>query len=45
MWRNPRVVGGALFGDLHFNPGHRYATQFIWAVENQPTTIGFSHGA
>ena len=45
MWRNPRVVDGALIGDLHFNPEHVYAKQFIWAVENQPTTIGFSHVA
>jgi len=45
MWRNPRVVNGELIGDLHFNPEHVYAKQFVWAVENQPTTIGFSHVA
>lgn len=41
--RNARLVGEEIRGDLHFNPKHAAAEQFIWAVENQPETIGFSH--
>jgi hypothetical protein len=43
--RNPRVVGEEIRGDVHFNPKHPAAEQFIWAVENQPESIGFSHVA
>lgn len=43
--RNPRVVNEEIRADYHFNPKHPAAEQFVWAVENQPQSIGFSHVA
>lgn len=43
--RNVKVQEDGLFGDLHFNPKHRFADQLIWNAENDPNNIGFSHDA
>jgi hypothetical protein len=39
------VEGKGLFGDLKFNPKHAIAEQVLWAAENDPKSIGFSHVA
>lgn len=36
---------GSLFGDLHFNPRHPIAEQFLWDAEHNPGNLGFSHVA
>lgn len=42
--QNVRVSeSGGLEGDLRYNPKHPFASQFEWAVENQPDLYGFSH--
>lgn len=41
--RNVRYEAGkGHFGDLHYNPKHQAAEQFLWDVENSPNTQGFS---
>ena len=41
--RNVRYEAGkGHFGDLHYNPKHQAAEQFLWDVENSPSTQGFS---
>lgn len=45
VMRNVRMEGEDLRADLHYNPKHILAEQFAWAVENQPSSIGFSHVA
>ena len=43
VWRRVHFVpGDGLRGDLHFNPRHDLAEQFIWALENSPEQGGFS---
>ena len=37
--------GEGNFGDLHFNPKHTLAEQFIWDAKNNPESLGFSHNA
>lgn len=34
-----------LYGDLHYNKGHRLASQFEWDVENNPNNLGLSQMA
>jgi hypothetical protein len=34
-----------LYGDLKFNPKHSDAEQILWAIENDPSSIGLSHNA
>ena len=41
--RNVETKDSGLSGDLHFNPKHEFAEQFMWACENQPDLYGFSH--
>lgn len=41
--RNVEPKDNGLSGDLHFNPKHEFAEQFMWACENQPDLYGFSH--
>jgi hypothetical protein len=36
-------TGEGLFGDLHFNPKHALAEQFVWDAEHNPRNVGFSH--
>lgn len=43
--RKVRAEGERLKGDFHYNPDHPDAKQFLWAVKNQPNTVGFSHVA
>ncbi len=43
--RNVKVQEDGLFGDLHFNPKHRFADQLMWNAEFDPNNIGFSHDA
>jgi hypothetical protein len=41
--RNVRYEAGkGHFGDLHYNPKHQAAEQFLWDVENSPNTQGLS---
>lgn len=41
--KNVRYVAGkGHYGDLHYNPKHQAAEQFLWDVENSPSTQGFS---
>jgi hypothetical protein len=35
--------GAGNFGDLHYNPKHPAAEQFIWDAQMQPTNVGMSH--
>lgn len=35
-------TGEGYFGDIHFNPKHPVAEQFIWDVMNSPKTFGMS---
>lgn len=32
-----------IYGDLRYNPKHPLAEMFLWACENDPTSMGFSH--
>ena len=43
--RNCRVAPDGLRGDYHFPPKHRLAEQLLWAAENNPRAVGFSHDA
>jgi hypothetical protein len=43
--RNVRIVGDGIYGDLHFNPHHSRANEFLWACENAPETLALSHHA
>jgi hypothetical protein len=43
--RNVRIVGDATYADLHFNPHHARANEFLWACENAPETLALSHHA
>ena len=43
--RKVRAEGERLKGDFHYNPDHPDAKQFLWAVKNQPGSVGFSHVA
>lgn len=40
---NVRVQNGGLHADLKFNAEHRFAKQFLWAVEHDPKQFSFSH--
>ena len=43
VFRNVHVVeGSGLHGDLHYNPKHLIAEQFLWDVEHNSQRIGFS---
>lgn len=37
--------GAGHFGDIHYNPKHNAAEQFLWDVKNSPTTLGMSINA
>jgi len=39
------VENAGLFADLHFNPKHQYAEQFVWDANNDPESLGLSHHA
>jgi hypothetical protein len=41
--QNVRVAADGLYGDLHFNPKHAVAEQFLWDAQNFPAAAGFSH--
>jgi hypothetical protein len=43
--RNCHVAADGIRGDYHFPPKHRLAEQLIWAAENNPRAVGFSHDA
>lgn len=43
--KNVQVTATGLVGDLHFNPRHALAEQFLWDAEHQPDNAGFSHNA
>lgn len=43
--KNYRVQEGEGFADLHYNPEHPQAKQFIFDVKNTPNLLGFSHHA
>jgi hypothetical protein len=43
--KNVTPEGDGLFGDLHFNPKHALAEQFVWDAEHAPENVGFSHRA
>lgn len=43
--RNPRTDDGGGRADLHYNPEHRHAKDFIWWARNDPGAIGLSHDA
>ena len=43
--RNVNVQEDGVFGDLQFNPKHRFADQLVWNAVNDPANIGFSHDA
>jgi len=43
--RGVQFRDGSLFGDLHFNPRHPIAEQFLWDAEHNPGNLGFSHVA
>jgi hypothetical protein len=36
---------GGLTADLHYNPAHPDAEQFLWDAENDPAGMGLSHNA
>lgn len=40
---NVRVQNGGLHADLKYNAEHRFAKQFLWAVEHDPKQFSFSH--
>lgn len=35
--------GQGLFGELHYNPKHPLAEQFLWDAEHAPHNVGLSH--
>ncbi len=43
--RNPRTDDGGGRADLHYNPEHRHAKDFLWWAKNDPGAIGLSHDA
>lgn len=43
--RNPRTDDGGGRADLHYNPEHRHARDFLWWAKNDPGAIGLSHDA
>lgn len=43
--RNVHIQEDGVFGDLHFNPKHRFADQLLWSAENDSANIGLSHDA
>lgn len=43
--KNYRVQEGEGFADLHYNPKHPQADQFVFDVKNTPNLLGFSHHA
>lgn len=34
-----------VWGDLHYNPKHPYASEFSWLAVNKPSLVGLSHDA
>jgi hypothetical protein len=40
---NPRAEKGGIVTDFRFNVEHAYAKPFLWAVENDPESLCFSH--
>jgi hypothetical protein len=42
-WRNIRLVGGKVRGDLHYVPSHPYAETLVWAAQHCPENCGISH--
>lgn len=44
--KNVRYVEGkGLYGDLHYNKGHRIVKQFEYDVDHEPRNLGLSHNA
>lgn len=43
--RDVKDTAQGTFGDLHFNPKHQVAEQFIWWAVNEPSAIGLSINA
>lgn len=43
--RNVRMEGDSTYADLHYNPFHERANEFIHAVENMPEEFALSHHA
>ena len=43
--KNYRVQEGEGYADLHYNPKHPQAEQFLYDVRNSPNLLGFSHHA
>lgn len=43
--KNYHVKEGEGYADLHYNPHHKMAAQFIYDVKNTPKDLGFSHHA
>jgi len=40
---NIQAKDDGLYGDLHYNPGHRLAEQLAWDAERAPRNVGLSH--
>lgn len=43
--RSVKVKDDGLYADLHYNPKHAVAEQFLWDAENAPENLGLSHNA
>jgi hypothetical protein len=43
--KNVRMEADGLRADLHYNPKHPLAEQFVWDATHSPENVGFSHNA